>query len=498
LTSEDAKLTSEVGSAVAATEGLEMLRVMLFALAFLPIASAAPLSGRKPNVIIILTDDQGYGDLSCHGNPVLKTPHLDRLHRESARFTDFHVSPTCAPTRSSLLSGKHEFKNGITHTINERERMSLKTFTLAESLRNAGYATGIFGKWHLGDEDAYQPGRRGFDEVFIHGAGGIGQAYPGTTCGDAPGNSYFNPFVRHNGVFVKADGYCTDVFFRQAKSWISAAHAEKRPFFAWIATNAPHAPLQVRPEDEAKYKGQVPDATAKFFGMIANIDDNVGALLDHLKEKDLERDTLVIFMNDNGGTAGVKLFNAGMRAQKGTPYRGGTRGACFCRWPGTIAPGDRPQLAAHIDLFPTLAAIAGAAVPEAAAKAFDGRSLVPVLEDASAAWAERFLFTHVGRWAANQAVQSKYANCSVRWKEFNLVNAPGKASKKSWALYDLKADIAESKDLVAEKPEVVRTIEAAYDAWWTSVLPCLENESVPGAKVMPFHVAFEKQFGKMK
>jgi arylsulfatase A-like enzyme len=161
--------------------------------------SAGPLDGRKPNIIFVITDDQGYGDLSCHGNPILKTPHLDALHAASVRLTDFHVSPTCAPTRSSLFSGKHEFKNGITHTINERERMSLKTTTLAQHLKGAGYTTGIFGKWHLGDEDAYQPQRRGFDEVFIHGCGGIGQAYPGTSCADAPNNSYFDPFIRHNG-----------------------------------------------------------------------------------------------------------------------------------------------------------------------------------------------------------------------------------------------------------------------------------------------------------
>ena len=180
---------------------------------------AAGLAGKKPNIIFLLTDDQGYGDLSSHGNPILKTPNLDRLNAEGVRFEDFCVSPTCAPTRSALLTGRHEFKNGITHTILERERLTPKATTLAQVLKTAGYTTGIFGKWHLGDEPEYWPSVRGFDEMFIHGAGGIGQTYPGS-CGDAPGNKYFDPAILHNGTFEKTKGYCTDVFFAQAAKWI--------------------------------------------------------------------------------------------------------------------------------------------------------------------------------------------------------------------------------------------------------------------------------------
>src|SRR6187549_2517166 len=172
---------------------------------------AADLS-KRPNIIFLLTDDQGYGDLSCHGNPVLKTPNLDRLHAEGVRFTDFHVSPTCSPTRSALMTGRHEFKNGVTHTVLERERLTLQATTLAQVLKSAGYTTGIFGKWHLGDEEAYRPERRGFDEVYIHGGGGIGQTFPGT-CGDAPDNTNINPAILHNGRFERTHGYCTDLFF---------------------------------------------------------------------------------------------------------------------------------------------------------------------------------------------------------------------------------------------------------------------------------------------
>src|SRR3954466_15242896 len=204
-------------------------------------AVAVEPAAARPNVIIIMPDDIGYGDFACLGNPIVHTPSIDALWRESVRFTDFHVSPTCAPTRAALMTGRHEFKSGVTHTILERERLSLKATTLAQVLKSAGYATGIFGKWHLGDEEAYQPGRRGFDEVFIHGAGGIGQTYAGS-CGDAPGNTYFNPAIKHNGTVEKSGGFFTSVFFAQATRWIDAKRKGDAPFFAMITTNAPHAP----------------------------------------------------------------------------------------------------------------------------------------------------------------------------------------------------------------------------------------------------------------
>ena len=304
------------------------------------VRAADPTLAKQPNIVFLLTDDQGFGDFSCHGNPILKTPNLDRVHDESVRFLDFHVSPTCSPTRSALMTGRHEFRNGVTHTILERERLTLRATTIARVLKSAGYTTGIFGKWHLGDEPDHWPDKRGFDEMFIHGAGGIGQSYPGS-CGDAPGNTYFDPAILHNGKFEKTKGYCTDVFFAQATSWIDSVRG-KKPFFCYIATNAPHVPLQVRPEDEKRYTDKVSDPkVAKFFGMIANIDDNVGRLLAKLKTWNLERDTLFIVMNDNGGTVGVPVFNAGMRGQKVTPWMGGTRAASFWRWPGTLKPGRR-------------------------------------------------------------------------------------------------------------------------------------------------------------
>ncbi len=456
-------------------------------------AEPPALSARRPNIVFILTDDQGYGDLSCHGNPILKTPNLDRLHAEGVRFTDFHVSPTCAPTRSALMTGRHEFKNGVTHTILERERLTLKATTLAQVLKSAGYTTGIFGKWHLGDEAAYQPNQRGFDEVFIHGGGGIGQTYPGS-CGDAPGNTYFDPAILHNGKFEKTKGYCTDVFFGQATRWLEQVKG-KQPFFCYLATNAPHAPLQVRLEDEQRYAGKVAANTAKFFGMIANIDDSVGRLLAKLKDWGLERETLVIFMNDNGGTGGVSVFNAGMRGAKNTPWLGGTRACSFWRWPGTLQPGDVDRLAAHIDIFPTLAEIAGTQLTDEVKRQVEGRSLVPLLRDPKAAWPDRVLFTHIGRWPKGaKPADSKYAQCSVRAPRWHLV-CDARDGKKAWQLFDVKADPGEKTNVADQHPDVVKELDAAYDQWWESVQPGLVNEDAVGPKINPFNELYWKQFG---
>lgn len=450
-------------------------------------SNSTPTTMHQPNIILVMTDDQGYGDLSFTGNPVLKTPHIDAFARQSIRFTDFHVSPTCAPTRAALMTGRHEFKNGVTHTIMERERMTLKATTIAQVLKKAGYHTGIFGKWHLGDEPAYRPNRRGFDEVFIHGAGGIGQTYAGS-CGDAPGNSYFNPAILHNGRFEKTDGYCTDVFFRQALAWIDAQRARGKPFFAYIAPNAPHAPLDCPPAYFEHYRGKVPGMAAKFFGMIENIDDNFGALLQKLDQWGLARDTLVIFMTDNGGTAGVQVFNAGMRGSKATPYQGGTRVPSFWRWPARLDGNrDCSALTAHIDIFPTLAEIAGLKLKGSVAKQVEGRSLLPLLNDPQADWPDRLLVTHVGRWERGRIADARFKNCSIRDSRFTLVN--------NAELYGLQHDYAETQNVITEHPEAAEHLRAAYYAWWQSVQPLLVNEKAIGPKINPFKALYWKQFG---
>ena len=442
-----------------------------------------------PNIILVITDDQGYGDLGCTGNPSVQTPNIDALAAQSVRLTNFHVSPTCAPTRCSLMTGRHEFRSGVTHTINERERMALSATTFPKLLQQAGYQTGIFGKWHLGDEAPYQPEKRGFSEVFIHGAGGIGQSYPGS-CGDAPGNSYFHPAILHNGKFEKTTKYCTDVFFDQALTWIEHQKGQG-PFYAHIATNAPHGPLDCLPEYEAKYAHLNDKQRAKFYGMITNIDDNVGRLVAKLKEWELERDTILIFMTDNGGTAGTKEYNAGMRGQKGTPWEGGTRVPCFIRYGQQFPAGERAQLTAHVDMFPTLTKLAGASIATDVAAKLEGRDLAPVLRSPEAPWENRTLVTHVGRWEKGKAAEAKFSNCSIRDQRFTLVSA---GKKSNWQLFDLQTDPGQLTDVKSQFPADAQRLEKLYDTWWESVQPELVNEDAVPPAENTFKTLYYQQF----
>lgn len=465
-------------------------------------AEADALKGSRPNVVFIITDDQGYGEIGAHGNPILKTPNLDRLHRESVRFTQFHVSPTCAPTRAALMTGKHEFRSGVTHTIFERERLSLKAVTLAETLRTSGYRTGIFGKWHLGDEDEYLPARRGFDESFIHGAGGIGQTYPGS-CGDAPNNTYHDPWIWHNDHFVKTKGYCTDVFLEQASRWIEERNRNNERFMAWISPNVPHDPfISPGAEWEAPYRNAGLSTNAvRYYAMIAHLDAAVGRLLTGLERMGLAEDTLVVFMTDNGHSVG-NVYNAGMRGMKGGPYQGGTRVPSFWRWPAKLPAGvDCEALTAHVDFLPTLLELAGEKIPAG----IDGRSLVPLLEQArtqshrgdqtltrpelAAVWPDRFLFTHVGRWEVGDAEKARFRGAAVRNKRFKLVN--------NVELYDLAADHSETNNVISAHPVVTAELRAVFEKWWAEVLPlALEQEAVRGPAVNPFKERFWAQLGK--
>ncbi len=455
----------------------------------LPLAAAAAAS--PPNIILVMPDDVGYGDYKCLGNPVMQTPVVDAFKKKSVLFTQFHTSPTCSPCRAALLSGRHEFKNGVTHTILERERMALSTFTLPQMLKTAGYSSGIFGKWHLGDEKEYRPENRGFDEVYIHGGGGIGQTYAGS-CGDAPDNTNINPALWHNGKWVKTTGYCTDLFFDQAISWINAKREAKQPFFAYIPLNAAHGPHVLPKEYYQHYLGKpgVSEDIAKFFGMIENVDTNFGKVIAKLKEWGIEDNTLVIYLaSDNGGTAGTKLFNAGMKGGKGTPYQGGTRTPAFFRWPaGGIQGGtESDALSAHLDLYPTLAEIVGAKLSDEVKQQVEGHRLLSVMKNPKAEWPERTLVHHVGRWPAGKVAEGKFSKCAIQNNRFTLVN--------NEELYDLKADPGETTNVIAEHPEVVAQLRATYDQWWTDVQPLMVNEDVMGPKINPLKEIYWQQFG---
>ena len=459
-----------------------------------------PLEGSRPNIILVMTDDQGMGDLSCMGNPILKTPHLDKFHDVSTRFREFHVSPTCAPTRAAIFSGRHEFRNGITHTIHERDRMALSTTTFAKLLAKSGYETGIFGKWHLGDEDEYQPYNRGFTEVFIHGAGGIGQKFRGS-CGDFPPNrempgKYFDNVLLHNDTIVQTKGFCTDVFFQAALGWIKKQHEAEKPFFAYISPNAPHGPM-IAPE---KYKKRWLDAgwdqnTAGRYGMIENIDDNFGLLMEKLDEWDAWENTLVIFMTDNGqaGRGGKKdgkpqkMFMAGFKSGKCSAFEGGSHVPAFWRWKGVLGEGvDINSLCAHIDFYKTFCELAGVEIPDGIQK-IDGRSMLPLLENPNAAWADRELFTHVGRWNKNEdpnLSRDKKGKWAVRTRKWRLVGDE---------LYDIENDPFEATDVAAEHPEVMQRLRKSYHKWWAETVPLMVNEDQPYPDVNPQAVRYEKQ-----
>ncbi|WP_404308355.1 arylsulfatase [Neorhodopirellula lusitana] len=456
-------------------------------------AEAKSLAGSRPNIILVMTDDQGIGDLSCMGNDVVRTPHIDHFYQQATRFTDFQVSPTCAPTRAAIMSGRPPFKVGVTHTIQQRERMALDLVTLPQALQSAGYATGIFGKWHLGDDDAYLPGNRGFDEVLIHGAGGIGQV----SLGDFPpnrGNAYFDNVLLHNDTIVQTEGFCTDLFFQAALAWIKEENAAKQPYFAYVSLNAPHAPMNA-PESYTKRFSDLglDEGTAGRYGMIENIDDNFGLLMQKLTEWNALENTLVVFMTDNGAThlsgkldgKRFKLFNFDMKGGKNSPNEGGTHVPAFWYWKGVLGEGvDIDALAAHLDLYPTFTDLAGAELPETMQE-LDGRSLLPLLADPNADWADRNLFVHCGRWAAGRVDAAKFRNCAVRTERWRLVN--------NRQLYDISVDPGETQDVSASNPEVIDQLRKAYDQWWNSALPLMVNEGLPRLKKQPLHRRYEKQ-----
>ena len=461
----------------------------------------------KPNIIFVMTDDQGYAPVGAHGHPWIRTPHLDKMHDQSIRFDRFMMGSTCAPSRAGIMTGVHSIKNGVTHTIYERERLNLKATTISEVLKPAGYTSGYFGKWHLGDEAPYQPENRGFDEVFIHGAGGIGQAYPGS-CADVPGNTYFNPVIKHNGKFVKTQGYCTDVFFKATLGWIQSVKDTDKAFFAYLSTNAPHSPFVAPPEYHKRFLDLgFNTRAAGFYGMIEHIDDCMGLMFTQLEDWGLMENTIIIFTSDNGtttsgnglrGKAGrpqIKLgtdkdgkpmmsYNAGMKGLKGTVDEGGVRVPFFVHWGEKIKQGRTvDQVVSYLDILPTLADIAGAELPST--QVFEGRSLKPLILERQPDWKDRFQFQHVTRWNHGADPNDfKWKNYSVRNQRFRLVMD---------ALYDIEKDPEQNKDVAAEHPEIVSKMKKAYEKFWDESRPLMINDGVPLAKDRPFHVDYNAQ-----
>lgn len=409
----------------------------------------------RPNIVFIITDDQGYGDLGCHGNPVVRTPHLDTLAAQSSQLADYHVAPTCSPTRAALLTGHWTDRTGVWHTVNGRSMLRENEVTLARMLADAGYATGHFGKWHLGDNYPYRPEERGFTEVYRHGGGGVGQTP------DLWDNAYFDGHYFHNGQVVPAKGFCTDVFFDRAHRFIRQQVAARRPFFAYIATNAPHGPLHAPQKYLDMYPDQ-PPAIAAFFGMITNIDDNVGATRRLLRELAIEQNTLFVFTTDNGTASGASVFNAGMRGAKGSEYDGGHRVPFIAHWPaaGWNRKHVSDTLCHAVDIVPTLLEITGASKP--AQVRFDGISIRRLLDPAAdlADWPdERLLVT-----------DSQRVRDPIRWKQTAVMSGRWRLVNGK-ELYDIQADPGQKRNLIADHPDRAAKMRAFYDAWWAELEP---------------------------
>lgn len=418
-------------------------------------AQGAASKRRRPNVVIVLTDDQGYGDMSCHGNPVIKTPNIDRLHSESVRLTDFHAAPMCTPARGQLMTGTDAMANGATAVCQGRSMLRAELPTMGNVFSDAGYKTGLFGKWHLGDSFPYRPEDRGFDETVHHGAWGI------TSIADYWGNGYWNDTYHHNGVWEKYTGYCTDVWFDEAMTWMRARHDADEPFLAYIPTNVPHVPLRCDKRYSAPYEGKhngLP-MPAAFYGMIANFDENVGRLETFLAETGLRDNTILVFMTDNGSASkqAVAIHNSGMRGRKTENWDGGHRVPCFVRWPegGLGKPRDIDDLTHMQDILPTLGELCDVKTPSN--PDISGVSLAGMLKGKQKKLDDRMIVTQYGQDCA------KWNRMAVMWNKWRLLG-PDK-------LYDLATDPHQDTNVADRHPEVVKEMTAFYDSWRARVEP---------------------------
>ena len=452
---------------------------------------AESLSGSRPNIILFLTDDNGWGEMGAAGNPILKTPVIDRFYRDGLRFTNYHVAPNCAPTRCQLMTGKHNFRSGVTGTTRPYSMMSLKSVTVAQEMKKAGYSTGHVGKWHLGNEQPFLPHNRGFDTSISGGltGGPDGEAFDGT-------------FTR-NGIKIPFQGYRTDALFDQAMGWIREVKGEEKPFFLYLATYNPHAPFEV-PEkwrEPYKNKGLIDKGRRKkdgsslsgegFYAEIANLDWNFGRLLEFIDAEGLSENTLIMYMTDNGhalsgcGQAGHNndgtsspdaLYNMGLRGGKGQSWRGGTCVPWITRGPGRLEAGAAADtLTGSIDFLPTMVDLAGGSVEHS----IDGISLVPLMEDPGIKLPGRAIFTNKGLGdVVDDEVheRSRYIKCAVQTEHYRWVHGE-EGSKDGFELYDHRTDPGEKNNIAAQHPELMAEMKRKYDAWYDEMIPTIYNET---------------------
>lgn len=428
-----------------------------------------PIENKTPNVIIIMTDDQGFGDLGINQNPNIITPNIDKFANKSIQFNNFFVSPVCAPTRSSLMTGRYSLRTGVRDTYNGGAIMSNNETTIAEILKEANYATGIFGKWHLGDNYPFRPSEQGFDESLIHLAGGIGQVGDFTNYfkGDT---SYFDPILWKNNKQNQYEGYCSDIFAENAIEFIEKN--KNNSFFCYLSFNAPHTPLQVPEKYYNMYKDLNPELgfsddlsdfrmnekdkedARKIYGMVTNIDDNVGKVINKLKELKIEEETIIIFMTDNGPQQ--IRYNSSMKGRKGTVYNGGIRVPFYIQYSEKFKESKViNKMSAHIDVLPTILELCNLNVPND--RKIDGQSLVPFINSKSTN--DRFLFSY---WT--RRFPEKYINMSIQNDNYKLVGNNDFDSKiEEFELYDLVEDPNENNNIISQNIETARSFKKEMD-----------------------------------
>ncbi len=458
---------------------MRVIRVFLLFLLFAALSNQSTSGAQRPNVIIIMTDDQGYGDFGVTGNEAIETPHMDSLAAAGAWMTNFYVSPVCSPTRACLMTGRYNYRTRVIDTYVGRSMMDPAEVTIAELLRPAGYATGIFGKWHLGDCYPMRPIDQGFQEALVLRGGGLAQpSEPRENHG-----RYTDPILFHNGKQVQCRGYCTDVYFEAALRFIRKAVNAGRPFFCYIPTNAPHGPFHdVPPAWYHHYLAKAQhlkkliigqptakevDKLARIAAMITNIDDNIGRLLRYLNAWGIERNTVIFFLVDNGPN--TRRYVGPFRGKKADVYEGGIRSPLWIRWPGKIKPGAAyHEPVAHIDIVPTILDITG--VPKPEGLRLDGRSFWGLLTGAEQSLPERSIVIQSHRGD----VPVRYHNFMIRRGRWKLLHASGFGrerftGKPNFELYDVVSDPGERHNLASQKPDLVKQLKAAYDAWFDDV-----------------------------
>ena len=410
-------------------------------------------ASQKPNVILIMTDDQGYGDLGFNGNKAIYTPNLDKLSKDSIHLDNFHVDPTCAPTRAALMTGRYSARCGVWHTVQGRNMLRSREITMANIFQDNKYSTGIFGKWHLGDNYPYRPEDRGFDHCVYHMAGGVGQAP------DYWGNDYFDDHYVMNGQIKPFKGFCTDIWFSEAEKFIQENQKNNKPFFAYITPNAPHGPFYCPEEYTIPYEDNPNVSRVEFYGMVSNIDKNIGDLLQLLEDLKIADNTILIFTTDNGTAGGMyrnRGYNAGMRGTKNSVYEGGHRVPFLMRWPNGNLDSYKKvtALTAHLDILPTLIDLCRLKAPKID---FDGKNISNILYSSEDTSLNRSLVVESQRIK----YPKKWRKCAVMTDQWRLIDGI--------ELYDIKKDPSQKLDISKEYPEIVEKLRNDYQIFWDDV-----------------------------